>query len=347
MSSARAFLRFILISVLGVWSSTSWAALDSSKLLPEGWHDNLRFAVDLSARGIYNNESDEFGHAEFIGFDLHKVFTGDTRDVGTLILQGYLTRINNLPDHPHYFDDKNDWEFVYRIFNFNYNLLPRGYMNIRVGHFEVPYGIEHTINTNGTLRDYTSGRNLGVKADWGSTINGNLPRFEYEIAVSRGSGNNWETRGDPYIYAGRIGTHRDNNFVVGLSVMSGDVYDPSSPTYVIDRDRYGLDFQWYTGSWGVFGEYSIGDDESLDISNGLFEINRRSQDGGLLIYSQLIRFATETPAGGWNRALSVNLGAKWDLNRYWDLSAQLAVDIDTYSNAPESEVLAVQARYRF
>ena len=339
---------YLVLIVLFLFSITAWSANpDSSEFLPDSWQDNLRFAIDLSGRAIYNNESEEFAHAEFLGFDLHKVFSGDQGDIGTLVLQGYLTRINNLQSRPFFFDDKNDWEFVYRIFNFNYALLPRDHLNVRVGHFEIPFGLEHTINTNGTLRDYTHGRNLGVKADWGVALNGNLPEFEYEVSISRGSGNNWETRGDPSVIAGRIGTHRNNNKVFGVSLMTGEVYSPASPTFVVDRERYGVDFQSYFGVWGLLAEFSLGEDDGQDIRNGLVELNFSSQDNAILVYGQLVRFATKTIDGQWNRALAAKLGTKWDINRYWDLSAQLTVDVDTFAGAPESEVLAIQARYRF
>ncbi len=62
-----------------------------------------------------------------------------------------------------------------------------GKPRVRIGHFEIPYGIEHAINTNGTLRNYRHSANLGIKADWGLAINGETTSFEYEVSASRGS----------------------------------------------------------------------------------------------------------------------------------------------------------------
>ena len=66
------------------------------------------------------------------------------------------------PKPPPFADGPNDWEF--------WHVSGDGRFNIKMGHFEMPYGIEHTINSNGTLRQFST--NLGTKVDWGVTFNG-------------------------------------------------------------------------------------------------------------------------------------------------------------------------------
>lgn len=339
-------IKIVSIACAIVFSQIEASIPDSKDMLPDALQNNLRFAVDLSARGIYNTETNQFSHVEALGFDMHKVFSTRSGDIGTLLLQGYLTRINNLQSHPPFFDDDDDWEFVYRIFNFNYKVLPRDALNLRVGHFEIPFGLEQVINTNGTLRDYTHAPNIGLKSDWGVSVNGSLPLVEYEISASRGTGNKWSTKGDPYIYAGRIGTHNNRNFIVGLSAMTGDVYSPTALNSVVERDRLGIDAQWYIGKFGILVEHSFGEDAGEEVKSSLLEFNLNSADALWLAYLQYVDISRDTATGN-NKNSALKIGAKWDLTKRWDLSAQLSHDLERPSASLESNIFAAQIRYRF
>ena len=339
---------FLILCLWLMVSSLAWADVPASRgLLPAGVRENLRFAIDVSDRSLYNSELNEVSRVNALGIDLHKVITSDSGDVGTLLLQGYLTHIDNLPQHPPFFDGPNDWEFVYRIFNFNYKLLPRDRLNLRIGHFEIPFGLEQVINTNGTLRDYLHGPNLGVKADWGVSANGSLALFEYEVGVTRGSGNSWETRGDPYLVAGRIGTYETSNLSLGFSVLSGEVYNESMDDFLVERDRVGVDLRWYFNSLGVFVEHSIGQDEGEDVRSSLLEFNLTAANSAWVAYLQWIDRITDTTQNTEIRSSMLNLGAKWDLGRRWDISAQFKHDLKPNMLQIESNVFAAQVRYRF
>ena len=309
--------------------------------------DNLRWTVDLAARGMQETVNDEFGHAEFLGLDLHKVLSGERGDWATLLLQPYLIRINNLDMHPPFFDDDYDTAIEWRITNVNFNVLDGGRLNLKVGHFEIPFGLEQVINTNGTLRDYIHGPNFGLKADWGLTLNGELPAFEYEVALSRGSGNNWRSSGDPLIVSGRVGTPRDRDWWLGLSGFSGDVYDPSQPDGTVERSRVGLDGALNWRQFGLLGEFSIGADESRDVVNGLLELDWSSRQADWLAYVQLRRFQLEGLAGaGSDSATSGSLGVTWDPDNHWSYGLQWSHDFVTFNGAPDTNVLAAQLRYR-
>ncbi len=317
---------------------------DSRTLLPAGWTENLRFRIDLSSRQLYSSATDEWYGVEFIGTDLHKVFTGDSGDIGTLTVQGYFTRIEDEAIRPGFAN--GEWTYVYRIFNYNHALLPRGRMNLKVGHFEIPMGLEHSINTNGTLRDYTHGRNIGVKADWGVSLNGVLPSAEYEVSVTRGAGNNWETEGDPYIVAGRISTPSHRNLVWGVSAMSGDVFVQNSGGQTAERQRVGTDLQWYFNQFGLLGEISMGETNGEDTSTGLIELNRTANSGSWMAYAQYIHSTRDPDTGPSLDASTVLVGAKWDLTR-WDFSLQLSHDLDSFDGNSERNLYVAQARYRF
>ena len=235
----------------------------------EAWKENLRWKLDVSARGIF----DDSGYQKSLGFfglDLHKVFTSGNRDVATLLFQPYMTRANDLVPTPPVFDGPDDWELIWRIANVNFKLQQEGALNLRIGHFELPYGLEQTINTNGTLRDYTHGGNFGLKADWGATVNGDLDTLEYEFAWSLGSGNEVRDDGGSGVLSGRLGTPRDGAEVFGVSFVDGEFQTPGG---IVPRTRFGLDAQVYRGPMGFFAEFSTGEDNDTDdITRALGEV---------------------------------------------------------------------------
>ena len=114
--------------------------------------DNLRFTIDLSGRSEYDTAREEWSISQFYGFDLFKVLSSKQGDYATIVLQGYTTRLDNNPAPPFIFDGPTDWEWIYRMFYINWKLAPRDALNLKVGHFEMPFGLEMLIDTNGTLR---------------------------------------------------------------------------------------------------------------------------------------------------------------------------------------------------
>ncbi len=246
LSTNKRWLRFSLIGAFLLSAS----AMNHAQ--PGYNHsNNLRLSLDLSSRVVDFDAADEVGKVNVVGIDLHKVFNSPSGDIGPLVLQGYMTSLDNQIKHPPFFKDENDSRLVYRIFNFNYTALGSRLPNLRVGHFEVPYGLEHTINTNGTLRDYTHGPNLGVKADGGFSLNKELPAFEYEVSVTSGGVQEVDQVKDSYVYAARVGTPRDDNLVLGIAV-----FDTSLGT--VSKQRLGLDSQYYLGPFAVFAQLDVG-----------------------------------------------------------------------------------------
>ena len=327
------------------------------------WDDNLRFAIDLSSRYVVLTHGKKDFSQQFIGIDLHKVLVGPDGDWGTFIFQGYLTRINNQERHPAAFESDNDWEMVYRIWNLNYTALADGEMNFKLGRFEIPYGLEHDIDTNGHLLDYLSLRNLGLKPDWGATINGILPHWQYEIGLSRGTGIEYTQRNDPYIVSGRISTPAEGILVMGLSGFHGRVANAGAVANVragladpaelgavgsiVRRTRFGLDAAWYTASqFALLGEVSVGRDYRQDVVNGLVELDWNSQDETVLLYLQG-RFFNQRFTSGWDDAFATRLGVRYNPDNHWDFSAQYIQNISAFRAAPHDAAVAFQIRYRY
>ena len=122
------------LSMLDQAGSTSEAS-NLTDFTPQSWEDNLRFTVDLAYRPSFSGQTGSFGGLGFAGIDLHKVFTDKQGDWGTLILQTYLTRIDNVPAPQSGFDDDSDFELVNRITNFNFTRYGKGKTNFRIGQF--------------------------------------------------------------------------------------------------------------------------------------------------------------------------------------------------------------------
>ncbi|MBG79974.1 MAG: hypothetical protein CMJ39_04590 [Phycisphaerae bacterium] len=308
--------------------------------------DNLRFAIDLSGRFEWNSQRREWGISQFYGFDLFKVFSGKEGDWGTLLLQGFATRINNVQPHPWFFDGPTDWEFVYRIFNFNYTGLAGGRFNIKVGHFEMPFGLEMLIDTNGTLRNVDLARNLGIKADWGVTVNGVLEHVEYEIGLGRGSGNEWHASGSPYEFVGRIGTSRSEPWVFGVSGFYGDLYRPNVPGNTIHRRRLGFDVSWFGAPVDIMSQISFGLDGEDTVVNSLIELGWRPASETTLFYLQLRQDSRQFDPE-WSTQIQTRLGFQWAVDNHWVLSGEWVQNLTNYQSLPADTTFRMQIRYRF
>ncbi len=305
-----------------------------------GWFErNMRLAIDLSSRTVINSAWSGAGYQHAIGIDFHKVVSTQDRDVGTLLLQGYLTRIDEMEAHPGFFEDESDTQFVYRIFNFNYTGLPGHAPNIRVGHFEIPFGLEHTINTNGTLRQYQVPRNLGVKADWGVGVNKQHRHFEYEVGLSSGGGQSIERNNESFVFSSRLGTRRDENHSFGLSLyrarLGGSI-----------RERYGADARMFFGRNASFLELSLGNNAGQNVVNGQVEFNRVSRTESLLYYVQGAFFSQDSDAVGWDSATQGIVGLRVAAGQYWLIDAQYSRDLSVFGNAEKHDSFALQARFR-
>ena len=300
--------------------------------------NDVRFRWDLSTRGVHAAGVDRTGLMTAFGADIHKVFSSPAGDIGTLRLQGYALRADGLPMTPPLFDSAHDWEWTYRFFDFNYTRYSSQGVNLRVGHFEVPYGLEQTQSTNGTLRDYFSKTNLGIKADWGLSLNGTSATHEYEVGLTRGSGNLYRDLEENYVFSGRVGTSREEPLALGASFMSARL----AAGGFARRERLGLDAVWSGPRATLLGELNIGSDEDADVTSGLFEVNVTSPDERKLAYTQLLGTDVDGDDRYW-----ANLGALHNFSSGLTLSAQWQVDLDAVEGAERGESFTVQLRCRF
>ncbi|WP_025562254.1 hypothetical protein [Psychromonas sp. SP041] len=307
--------------------------------------ENSRGSIDLSSRVSSNLDTQEYSFLHVFGIDIHKVFSSDTSDIGTLILQPYIVKLNNVNNPNFIFDDGNDTKLTWRIANFNYTALNQGKFNIRLGHFEVPFGLEYQIDTNGTLHQLTAAQR-GIKTDWGFSFNGIMPRFEYEIALTRGSGVDFSRRDNPHLFSGRIGTLSNKNIVTGLSWLTGEILAANG---VVEQTKVGIDASYYYYQWQLMAESSIGKMVGNNTMNGFVELLWRNARENLSIYTQV----------GYQRAeIDHEVSSQRDSTSYWttgvqwlsedgfDISAQYKQKLKQAENVNIAPSLSLQLRYR-
>lgn len=326
-------LFFSITKVATVFAKEPYFATESSS--------NLRWAVDISSRFSESLRGMNSSWKHAVGLDLHKVFQNDKGDYGTLLFQPYIVKLTNVNSPPFFFDDGDDWELTWRMTNFNYTGIDNGRFNIRIGHYEVPFGLEQNIDTNGTLRQFTFS-NRGIKADWGVTINGVLDKLDYELSVSNGSGNDFTTRDSPYLFSGRIGTPSTENFIVGLSGFWGEVLNSSGTS---NRKFLGVDFAYYIYQWELLMEASGGEIDNAETINYLTEISWRSPSETLHFYTQL-RQVFKRPFDNWNDSTKFTFGVNYDFNTMMNLSAFIEHDINVMPSQDEQTNFTLQLRIR-
>jgi hypothetical protein len=308
--------------------------------------DNLRWAVDIAGR-IKARDDSGFTNQQFFGIDLLKTVSTKKRDIGTLIIQLYVDRDSNAPAF------RETWDFKVRQLFFNYHLTRRGGVNLRIGHIETPYGLNLPPITGGTLRQFDSFSNLGLKPDWGTSINGVNSKFVYEVALTRGSGFDYESKGDPYLVSGRIGTPNQLPFILGFSGLHGKVFNTEDES-IINRTRIGIDARWQGGPIDALAQVSVGQDNSIgkpktDVNNYFLDLSWRTPADSLLLYAQgRLNMERDSSSNGgvWTKKASLTIGAQLALARHYWLSA----DYEHKQIRPgpgRPDVVRFELRYRF
>ena len=311
------------------------------------WNDNLRQAIDLSFRPVYAGPTGRFGVVSAIGLDVLKIFSNKEGDWGVLTLQPYLLRNDNVDFlNQSVFDDRHDFDLQYRIFNFNYTGFERGKPNIRIGHFELPFGLEHVNNTNGTIRDFTHLQNFGIDNDWGISLNGDASSVEYEVGLTRGSGNKFRSREDPFVLAGRVGTPRSDPVAIGVSALHGEFLQFDAGGGTIRRSRVGIDGTWSDEKYIWLGELSAGFEDDNRAYTGLLEADWYNKDETLLVYNQfVVRGIGDT--AGWDTEVRNSIGFRRECCRHLAISGQVSHFFDRLGPLSRGTEIQWQARYRF
>jgi hypothetical protein len=304
--------------------------------------ENSRWSIDISSQTSKNLDSNNSFNKHVIGFDLYKTISTETHDVGTLLFQPYLVALNNHPKPPSFFDDGDDIKLSWRMTNFNYTGLNDGKFNIKVGHFEIPFGLEKELDTNGTFRQYIFA-SRSLKADWGASINGEFLSFNYEVAQTLGTGNDLNFSQALDVFSGRIGTTSHKNFISGISWFDGEVIGNNND--ISDKQLWAIDLSYYFYNWELLFEHSFGEVNYNDVKNTLFEVSWRNAMETFHLYFQY-RIEQLNHTNDWQSANNIISGIRWQPDRQWDISGQISQNLHTNTLLSKAEVVSVQLRFR-
>lgn len=351
----KLILGFFLFNTLTLWLPNTYANLGhtNDEAAASQWMSsalqNTQYSIDLSSRYLHDFLQEKGGFQNAVGLDYYTKVTGVDRDVATVVIQLYGMRIDNHPRPAGFYEGEDDWEIMPRINTINIHLRSDRSLNLKLGHYEIPYGLEVPINSNGTIRQLNHGPNLGVKVDYGVGLNGTLEKFQYNFGVSRGAGVEFDLDTDAYVVAGRIGTVTDRESFYGINSAGISVFHTERNTAgggILRRQRVGLDGQYYSGPFGVMSELSIGHDNNRLLLNSLIEGNIVNKRETLMAYTQY-RHRSIDRLTGWDQMVSLGFGFRWAPDNHWALSAQVDRVVDAFSTSLQSTFAQLQLRHRF
>ena len=134
--------------------------------------------------------------------------------------------------------------------------------------------------------------------------------------MNRGTGIEYHSNGNPYIFSGRVGTAQDRNFVVGASFAN----IRNNTTYGVgERDRYGIDIMYYYELFGALAEISWGDNNGTDIRHTILELNWRNPSKKLSVWAQGIHQVKDYAAN--QTECLGHYGVRYAPDSHWALSA--------------------------
>ncbi len=196
------------------------------------------------------------------GFILFGTFSGPDGQIGDMNVQFRAAYYNDQFDHGQkmnreYTDKSNDFKAELHNAYLRLRALPP-MLNVRVGHFYVPYGIQPWIDTHGTLLQSPAMEFIGLDRDWGVAIEGQNDLLEYQIGLTRGSGMEYFERDNNFALAGKLSTPRIGQHLndwLGVSFLTGRIFDPMGVERLRswDMDEKAEDFsgniiqRWRTG----------------------------------------------------------------------------------------------------
>ncbi len=342
------------------------ASLSPDKSAWDKLIENLRLDVDIIGRGGYYARREEAHGLFAVGLDVHKVFSDDAGDIGTMLLQPYLVYRANPYDRFIRIDGDDAWIVELHEFYFDLTRFGRGRRDLKIGHFLVPFGLEPRIDTHFTLYQLFPLVTTGAKLDWGAQLHGAFPKFDYGLALTTGTGMDLTGRGsDTYLVSGRIGTPGEKNFVIGFSGLYGQIhddhaihrFDEGDPTDraenagFVRRWRAGMDFTQIVSQFTINGQVDAGQDFDAAAFNTLLELNWSTADESFRAYLQGI-YAGMDGFFGWDENIQMRLGCLWKIDNNWKLSAQWVHDFETWAEIAggahlDEDLFEVQLRLTF
>ncbi|MDR1941347.1 MAG: hypothetical protein LBQ47_03390 [Endomicrobium sp.] len=205
MRKFTAILLFVLISPLSLEASSSLLFLEVQAIAGySSVEDKIIYHSGRRQDPMQKNS---------LGFDLIKKFSSSNSDFLTAALQLRTA-----------FDD-NENRAQLQIYN-AYLKLKTSFADVWVGHNRISYGLESYWDTHADLLQPLSMFGFGYDRDWGAGISKDTKNGNIQFSLTSATGMALKFDGN-YLITSRIskGVLSYDNYNIGLSVMSGNVFD--------------------------------------------------------------------------------------------------------------------------
>lgn len=255
----------------GVEASTAAFRADGAG---SGLADNLGFRKELLSQFASSRNSAPSSR-QSAGFEVLKKFSTETKTVAGVNFQGRLVRRDRFVPVPNDMEGmtRDGWTFEHHN---AYADLYNDPVNIRVGRFYVPFGLNVQTDTHGAVLQLSNDRNFGFERDWYAGLWGTLSEdLSYDAAYLAGSGYDLKHRGQSGLGAARLSLGAKHGYEHGLegglSVLAGERLAPGP----VETRRAGLDGRWRrvvpTGLLTWTSELSAGRDASDAVLSQLYQ----------------------------------------------------------------------------
>lgn len=192
------------------------------------WSSSICAAFLRGEFYLENGVSTQYGRLgrNSIGVEGYSKLSKETGDWATVALQFRLVHYRNIM-----MDNRTvmrrEWEPEFHTTYINLKGF-FGQLNLKMGHIEIPFGLESVINTHSVLAPSGAMINLATMQDWGFSLNGQLRWFDYEVALTSGAGmktnfNPFSYDNGMYLLSARVQPVLSGDKQVGISGFFGEM----------------------------------------------------------------------------------------------------------------------------
>jgi hypothetical protein len=209
------------------------------------------------------------GQRPAVGFEYYRVVSGEYGDVGRVDIQArFSADPNGAYESPYVltpFHEAAPAPAVHVELHNAYGHVKaaRGRADLWLGHRDVAFGLEPTLDTHGAMLQTFAFDTFGFKKDWGAGVQGRFEKWDYRAAATLGSGVAVAGHGN-WLAAGRLGflDAAVDTAAFGLSAAYGEVLPTRGLVVVAPETREtmltGMDFALRRGRFGVRAEGILG-----------------------------------------------------------------------------------------
>lgn len=138
---------------------------------------------------------------------------------------------------------------------------PRTGAQVRLGHFDLPFGLVPPLALRGQALQSLSELSLGFAQDWGLSARSRWGQFEFEAAATLGSGEAPRLRPGAALWTGRLGLPAYRKVQYGISLLQGRPYRPGRVRPASWRVAFDGVFIYHEPFTTLRGEADLGADE--------------------------------------------------------------------------------------